>query len=391
MDKKIVPATLAQPTDPSQYKRRILFVVTGLSPAVVTETLYALAIARDPAFIPTEVHVLSTGYGARLVTEALFKPQTGAFHAMVAEFPALAEVRFDASHVAVIKNQTGHVLDDITSPQENQDAADMITEAVRRFTLDPDTALHVSMAGGRKTMGFFAGYALSLFGRSQDRLSHVLLQHGIEQDRRFYYPSTQQGAIQLADGSEIPSRDVEVMLAEIPVVRLRHGIPEQLISGNGSYRSVVQAAQAALGAPSVRIDLAERIVYCADRPLKLPPVELAFYAWLAERVLTNGLESSVGRGTDPDEFLEVYRRFAGQMSGEAERIAKGIAVMVHDGTFRDWAREKTSRVNARLKKDLGQELGLTYRIHASGKPGYVRYGLNLRREDIQLDWTPSLP
>jgi CRISPR-associated protein (TIGR02584 family) len=30
------------------------------------------------------------------------------------------------------------------------------------------------MPGERKTMGFYVGYALSLFGRAQDRLSHVI-------------------------------------------------------------------------------------------------------------------------------------------------------------------------------------------------------------------------
>jgi CRISPR-associated protein (TIGR02584 family) len=41
-------------------------------------------------------------------------------------------------------------------------------------TADPQASLHVSIAGERKTMGFYVGYALSLFGRTQGRLSHVL-------------------------------------------------------------------------------------------------------------------------------------------------------------------------------------------------------------------------
>ena len=50
-----------------------------------------------------------------------------------------------------------------------------ITNLIRAFTADPESALHVSIAGGRKTMGFFLGYALSLYGRAQDKLSHVLV------------------------------------------------------------------------------------------------------------------------------------------------------------------------------------------------------------------------
>ncbi len=46
------------------YPRRILLAVTGLTPQVITETLYALAVQRQPAFIPTEIHLLTTHEGA---------------------------------------------------------------------------------------------------------------------------------------------------------------------------------------------------------------------------------------------------------------------------------------------------------------------------------------
>ncbi|MBF4102237.1 hypothetical protein INT80_01850 [Gallibacterium anatis] len=45
--------------------------------------------------------------------------------------------------------------------------------------------MHVSIAGGRKTMGFFAGYALSLYGRAQDSLSHVLVSAEYEAIQNF--------------------------------------------------------------------------------------------------------------------------------------------------------------------------------------------------------------
>jgi len=45
-------------------ERRILLAVTGLTPQIVTETLYALAIGCKPAWLPTEVHVITTEEGA---------------------------------------------------------------------------------------------------------------------------------------------------------------------------------------------------------------------------------------------------------------------------------------------------------------------------------------
>lgn len=52
------------PDRPESYPRRILLAVTGLSPQIVTETVYALAIKQTPAFVPTEIHLITTGKGA---------------------------------------------------------------------------------------------------------------------------------------------------------------------------------------------------------------------------------------------------------------------------------------------------------------------------------------
>jgi len=51
--------------EPHEHPRRILLMVTGRTPQVVTETLYALSVKRDPPFIPTEVHLVTTAEGAR--------------------------------------------------------------------------------------------------------------------------------------------------------------------------------------------------------------------------------------------------------------------------------------------------------------------------------------
>jgi hypothetical protein len=45
--------------DPQDYPRRALLAVAGLSPQIVTETLYALAVRGEPRFLPTEVHIIT--------------------------------------------------------------------------------------------------------------------------------------------------------------------------------------------------------------------------------------------------------------------------------------------------------------------------------------------
>ena len=64
------------------YPRRILLAVTGLSPQVVTETLYALGVAAGQggadALMPTEVHLITTAQGAKIARTALLHPDGNA-------------------------------------------------------------------------------------------------------------------------------------------------------------------------------------------------------------------------------------------------------------------------------------------------------------------------
>ena len=51
--------------------RRTLVVSTGLSPQVVTETLWALAIDRHPSWTPDEIVLVTTVEGARRARNTL--------------------------------------------------------------------------------------------------------------------------------------------------------------------------------------------------------------------------------------------------------------------------------------------------------------------------------
>ena len=62
--------------EPERCSRRILLAVTGLSPQVVTETVFALARAK-PAAVPTEIHVITTAEGAERARLSLLTQDPG--------------------------------------------------------------------------------------------------------------------------------------------------------------------------------------------------------------------------------------------------------------------------------------------------------------------------
>ena len=160
-------------TNPESYPHRILVAVTGMSPQIVTETLYTLAVQQEPKFVPTEVRLITTEEGAQQAKQSLLHKDRW-FHRLLTDYD-LPPIQFEPEQIHVLKDANGNPLDDIRSVEDNTAAADAITDLIRKLTGDDSSALHVSIAGGRKTMGFYLGYVLSLFGRIQDRLSHVLV------------------------------------------------------------------------------------------------------------------------------------------------------------------------------------------------------------------------
>ena len=205
---------MPQSDRPQSYPRRILLAVTGLSPQIVTETLYALAVAREPAWVPTEIQVLTTVRGADNARLNLLSEQPGWFHRLRREY-GLPQIAFGPENIHIMRRADGSALDDIRDEADNIAVADFITEHVRMLSADENASLHVSIAGGRKTMGFYIGYALSLFGRAQDRLSHVLVSSPFESHTEFFYPSPATRVLH-TQSQTLDAKNAKVWLGNIP-------------------------------------------------------------------------------------------------------------------------------------------------------------------------------
>jgi len=365
---------------PEDYSRRILLTVTGLSPQIVTETLYALA-AANRAQAPTEVHVITTSEGAERVRLALLSREPGWFYRLCNDY-GLPPIAFGPEQIHVLTDSAGVPLTDIRSPNDNERAADAITEKVREFTADPAAALHVSMAGGRKTMGYYAGYALSLFGRSQDRLSHVLVKEPFESSWEFFYPTPYSRVITTRDNKLADTAEATVTLAEIPFVSLRGGLPKRLLEGSARLSATVAAARRALEPARLVIDLAGRCVHASGEVVPMSPAELAFYAVFARRRQVSG---HALQRADPElagPYLAEFKRIAGAMSGDLERAEQAL----QRGMDTDYFDQRKARTNAALEQHLGSQLAQLYQIHSDGRRG-GRFNLRLEPEAITFSDT----
>lgn len=364
--------------DFTMYPRRILLAVTGLSPQILTETLYALAAIDPPGFIPTEIHLLTTARGRDLARAALLHPNGGQYFALLADYPQIGCPAFDDSHIHVIHTADGMPLPDIRTPDENAAAADAITALVAGFTRDEKAALHVSIAGGRKTMGFYLGYAFSLYARPQDRLSHVLVSPPFENHPDFFFPPAAPRRLTTRDNRHLDTAEAEVTLAEIPVVRLRHGLPQGLLHGHAGFNDTVDAVQESFEPPNLTIDLANRRASCGRREVRLPPAPLSWLAWWASNALA-GRAMLHWREADAHHYLDIYARVVGRDADALEQTARRL----RDGMEKDFFEQNNAKLERALRNQLGPAAA-PYLLAREGHRPHTRRGLSLPAETIRL-------
>jgi len=358
--------------------RRILLCVSGLTPQVVTETVFALAAGRQ--WVPDEVHVVTTTEGAQRARLLLLSEQPGWFRRLCKD-QGLPSIHFEPEGVHVLQSADGQPLEDVRTAQDNIAAADAIINLVRRFTAIDGSELHVSLAGGRKTLGFFAGYALSLLGRDQDRLSHVLVSEPFEGSPDFFYPTPYERVIEVGPIDRrrpVDCRDARVTLADIPFVRLRHGIDRRLLEGRIGFADAVESAQPTFAPPHVRIEVDAGRLFAGGRRVPMAPALVAFYLWLGRRAQRGlpGVERpavEVGNVDYAADYLAAYDLIKGRSVRTERRFRDGMLATDFD--------VMKTKANKALENALGPA-ATHYQIAGEGKP--QRFALRLPPGAIEI-------
>ncbi len=366
---------------PHQFERRVLIAVTGLSPQVVTETLYGLALRCTPPFVPTEIHLVTTIEGAHRAELHLLHEESGKFLALCREYD-LPAIAFDSSTIHVIKDSYGHEMDDIRTPEENEAAADYITSLLSSLTQDPNAAIHVSIAGGRKTMGYYLGYALSLFGREQDRLSHVLVNEGYESHKDFFYPTLKSNVIHGRGDRPLDTSKAEIALAQIPFIRIRDSIPENLRSGQAGFLQTINLAKKAEMDPELIIDRAQKKISANGVVFTLKDILFAFYCWVIDQTLNQEILLHKPNDYEPEvqyaeQFIAQYIKLVGE-NRDIDKTLDGLSKGMDSNFFS----EKKSRINQSLKQILGKRLAENFEIKGLGRRGDMFYATRLKPEQV---------
>ncbi|HHW7506432.1 TPA: CRISPR-associated ring nuclease Csm6 [Mannheimia haemolytica] len=369
----------------TNYTNKILLSVTGMSPAVVTETLYALV--TEKGFIPNEIQVITTLQGKNQVLKTLCgieggrKEKKGALEEFIEDYGkqyGIEQIHFDESYIHIIEDAEGKQLADIRTPEENHLAADKIVSLVGKLCSDERNQLHVSIAGGRKTMGFFMGYALSLYGREQDSLSHVLVSAEFENLPSFYYPKPYSHKIlNDRDGKEFDAQDAKVMLAEIPWVRLGLGVSDELLGGKISYSDSVEKAQQLHTKPQITFlsPIDDQKVQFGNTIIKLSP---RGYSLLLSLVLA---KKSNWEYRNDEETLECFCTVYSILKGNADSLRNRVETTVLS------KEEEIAKLFSESRNEIRKEIKKAFSINNSDIPyipssSHKRYDLLIALDDL---------
>jgi CRISPR-associated protein (TIGR02584 family) len=226
------------PEQTGKETQNLLLAVTGMSPAVVTETLYGIAKRigdnesddKEPAaHWPDHICIITTSLGKEKIQKGLI--DDGWLQKVCSENGYKEQI--PSYEICVIPDAEKKEVADALTEADHEALADFITQKVQAYASATsgeekraEWRIHASIAGGRKTMTFYLGYAMSLFGRHFDRMSHVLLETPeFEGVKGFYAPTSESYGVQNYSGDQLDAKNAKVVLTDIPFIRMRHSLP----------------------------------------------------------------------------------------------------------------------------------------------------------------------
>lgn len=257
--------------------KEVLIFVAGAAPQIITETIYSLSQKKPPIYAD-ELYIITTSLGKKIIKEVLLDKNV--LSLLYQEY-SLPPISFTEKNFIVPRDKQGQEISDIRSKEDNEIIGDLITSFIREKAKDEGTRLHCSLAGGRKTMSFYLGSALQLFGRPWDRLYHVLVTPEFEANPEFFYKPKKNKTIWIKDKEgrslRLNTKDAQIYLAELPFIRLFQKLRLQAISFSQLVSEGQKEIDLASIQPELRVNIRERLVSIGNRSIYFQPMLLFIY------------------------------------------------------------------------------------------------------------------
>ena len=371
--------------------KNILLAVVGLSPQVITETLYALHQSNQTV---DAIHVITTRAGKEKIYAELLGGEGGHYYRYLQDYDIeSAAIDFSERNIHVVKDEHGIERSDIVDQLDNERLLKMCLELTFYFTKDSDSAVFFSVAGGRKTMSSCLSLAAQMYGRPQDRLYHVLVSSEFESNRNFYYPPKESRSIELKDKKGQPfykeTKYAQIHLIPIPFVSIREKISQDLLK-NPEDPATLMLSLIREEASRLIVNLVSRKVIYKKQELDLMPARRALYALFVMQKKNCQIEiERCGSCTEcfldidsiyakQDQITDFYRRMSGSRPLD-EMSDTGITSLSADNF---------NMYKGKLKGDFLNRFGpyalKELEIASVGSRPNTRYGILMDKSKIEI-------
>ncbi len=374
--------------------KTILVCVAGLTPQIITETLYYYLIEKKPPIWIDEINVLTTQKGKDIIVDSLLNRKDGAFYKFLSDCNiGFNKIKFDENSVIQLGGDS--CINDIATDMDSAIIGNEIVNYVKNLTIDNNTKIICSIAGGRKTMSVYLSLGLQLYGREQDILSHTLVSPDFESIKDFFYIPPAPKNIEIKDKNGkiikiINTKDAKIVCSEIIFVRLRNflNIKDELFYDD--LVSIVQKKVDYCGTKLISIDLKNRALLLGSKKVILKPIEICIYN-LFLSLKKKCVQEFCGDCTDCYMSLnemrsqEAYKSLLGfyniiysENSGQYDRLQESFK---NDGKGEDFFSQNISKINKTLKQHLNPFEFAVYKISKIGKYN-KRYGIYVDKKNI---------
>lgn len=337
-------------------KQNILLAITGLAPQVITETIYALYHSEKP--LPDRVVIITTQIGKNEAQEHLI--DNGKIKQLCEDYQ-LPPIQLQEKDIYIIPDDNGEITNDISAQNQMKTLADFICKKVQQLTADSNNIIHASLAGGRKTMTFFMGMAMSLYGREGDTLSHVLVSKGYESSQ-FFYPTLTSFNIKTQGGNIYDAKDAKVILTEIPFVRLRDEFPQDLLNGKSSYSETVDWLNVDSKKGHLVLAVNSKTISFCNKTCQLPPAEFLFYLWFCIRAKSGKQGLKIPQELDPNkDYAKEYLQHCAKYCDEFK--LEEISEKLKHGMSMDYFEQRKTKIKTTIKETYDKRIGKTISIN----------------------------
>lgn len=249
-----------------------LVALLGMSPAVVTETLWALA---EEGTIPDHIDIVTTKKGweglekamAPSAKDGVWQRFTEAMRAAFPHVPNANRLRTINLCPILLEDAAQNEMEDLRGVEEHLLVADQMLKLLKSRIKD-HARVFASIAGGRKTMGALLFSCMSLVGRKQDRILHVLMNepYDLRLEPPFFYPSDTSHKRIEPDGTVTLHHGMaaKISLFEVPFVHLSNLYAGPFGQrGSLDYAKLVKLVDQQIEVKRIELDLD------ADEPLRI--------------------------------------------------------------------------------------------------------------------------